>query len=41
MMLEIDRVIYNQAFNYDDYYTRMRYAWDFYGEEGPSLKALA
>lgn len=31
------RVIYNQAFNYDDYYTRMRFAWDFYGTEGPSL----
>lgn len=35
---EVNKIIYNQAFNYDDYYTRMRYAWDFNGEEGPSLK---
>ena len=35
---ENDRVIYNKAFNYDDYYTRMFYAWDFYGADGPSLK---
>ncbi len=35
---ENNRVIYNTAFNYDDYYTRLSYAWNFYGEDGPSLK---
>ncbi|MEN8227211.1 MAG: trypsin-like peptidase domain-containing protein [Bacteroidota bacterium] len=35
---ETDRIIYNKAFNYDDYYTKMSYAWNYYGEEGPSLK---
>lgn len=35
---ETGRVIYNTAFNYDDYFTRMRMAWDFNGAEGPSLQ---
>ncbi len=35
---EADRVIYNKAFNYDDYYTRLRYAWDHSGAAGSSLK---
>ena len=35
---EKERVIYNQAFNYDDYYTRFSMAWDYNGESGPSLK---
>ncbi len=35
---EKERVIYNQAFNYDDYYTRFSMSWDFNGESGPSLK---
>jgi len=33
-----DRVIYNQAFNYDDYYTRLSMAWDYYGDNDASLK---
>lgn len=35
---ETDRVIYDQRFNYDDYYTRFSMAWDYNGESGPSLK---
>jgi len=35
---EKERVIYNQAFNYDDYYTRCSMSWDYNGEGGPSLK---
>jgi hypothetical protein len=35
---EKERVIYNQAFNYDDYYTRFNMSWDYNGESGPSLK---
>lgn len=35
---EKERVIYNQAFNYDDYYTRFSMSWDYNGESGPSLK---
>ncbi len=35
---EKERIIYNQAFNYDDYYTRFSMAWDYNGESGPSLK---
>ena len=35
---ETDRIIYNLAFNYDDYYTRLRYSWDFYGPTGPALQ---
>jgi len=34
---ETDRVIYNQALNYDDYFTRIGAAWDPDGEES-SLK---
>jgi len=36
---EKDRVIYNKAFNYDDYYTRMSMSWDYEEEKGFSLKA--
>lgn len=32
------RVIYDNSFNFDDYYTRMSYAWDFAGGTGHSLK---
>ena len=35
---ETGRVIYNNAFNYDDYYTKLGVAWDYYGDAGPSLK---
>ncbi len=35
---EKERIIYNQAFNYDDYYTRFSMSWDYNGESGPSLK---
>jgi hypothetical protein len=35
---EIERVIYNQAFNYDDYYTRLSMSWDYEEEKGNSLK---
>ena len=35
---EKERVLYNQAFNYDDYYTRMSMSWNYSGEEGSSLK---
>ena len=35
---ETDRIIYNLAFNYDDYFSRLRYSWDFYGPTGPSLQ---
>lgn len=35
---ETDRIIYDKTYNYDDYYTRLRFAWDYYGAEGPSLQ---
>jgi hypothetical protein len=35
---EKDRVIYNQAFNYDDYYTRMSMSWDYNEDVASSLK---
>ncbi len=35
--LEKERIIYDNGHNYDDYYTKMSYAWDYYGEAGPSL----
>ena len=35
---ETGRVIYNNALNYDDYYTKLGVAWDYYGDAGPSLK---
>jgi hypothetical protein len=36
---ENERVIYNQAFNYDDYYTRLSMSWDYEEEKGNLLKA--
>ena len=35
---ERDRVIYNNAFNYDDYFTQIRYAWDYNADAGASLR---
>jgi lysyl endopeptidase len=35
---ETDRILYSNAFNYDDYYTKLGVAWDYYGDPGPSLK---
>jgi len=35
---EKNRVIYNQAFNYDDYYTKLSMSWDFEEEKGNVLK---
>ncbi len=34
---ETDRVIYNQAFNYDDYFARFGMAWDYEEEKGNEL----
>jgi hypothetical protein len=35
---EADRVLYDNSFNYDDYYTRIGIAWDYYDEAEKSLK---
>jgi lysyl endopeptidase len=35
---EIGRVIYDNADNFDDYYTKLGVAWNYYGDAGPSLK---
>jgi hypothetical protein len=32
-----ERVIYDNSFNYDDYFSQMRYAWDYYEDDGASL----
>jgi hypothetical protein len=34
-----DRVIYDNSFNYDDYYTQFHYAWDYYAASDKSLKS--
>lgn len=34
---ETERVIYNNVFNYDDYYTRLGMAWDYEKEKGNEL----
>jgi hypothetical protein len=34
---DTDRVIYNQAFNYDDYFTRFGMSWDYEEEKGNEL----
>lgn len=34
---EKERVIYNKAFNYDDYYTRFSFSWDYEEDKGRSL----
>jgi lysyl endopeptidase len=34
---ETDRVIYNNVFNYDDYFTRFGMAWDYEQEKGNEL----
>jgi lysyl endopeptidase len=34
---DTDRVIYNQAFNYDDYFSRFGMAWDYEEEKGNTL----
>jgi hypothetical protein len=33
-----NRVIYSNVFNYDDYYSRMAYAWDYSGQADHSLR---
>jgi lysyl endopeptidase len=35
---EKERVIYSTALNYNDYYTKLGVAWDYYGDAGPSLR---
>lgn len=35
---ESERVIYDNSFNYDDYYTQLAYAWDYYAAPEQSLK---
>jgi hypothetical protein len=32
-----ERVIYDNSFNYDDYFTQMNYSWDYYEDDGASL----
>lgn len=34
----LDRIIYSKAFNYDDFYTRLSYAWDYKSASDASLK---
>ena len=35
---EKDRIIYNNALNYNDYYTKISYSWDYYQDQESSLK---